>query len=60
LTDVNDNEPKFPEFNRQINVTEDTPLNTVLLNASAVDVDRDDQLSYWLSGASSLLTIDSR
>ncbi|XP_067937193.1 protocadherin Fat 4-like [Watersipora subatra] len=58
LTDVNDNFPEFLMIPRELNVTEDTPYGTILLNATAVDIDRDDTLSYWVTGAADLLSID--
>lgn len=60
LKDINDNSPQFTEFPREFNVTEDTPPGTSLVNATANDLDRDDKLSYWLSGSFGLLDIDSR
>ena len=61
LTDVNDNIPEFPtDIPTEFNITEDTPAGTFLLDVSAIDIDRDDVLSYWMIGAIDLLSINSR
>ena len=60
MTDENDNDPVFDPLPSELNVTEDTPYGTLLINATASDIDRDDTLSYWITGTSNLLYINSR
>jgi len=60
LTDENDNKPAFLPFPHEYNITEDTPVGTIIFSTPAIDLDRDDKLTYWITGSKGLLGIDSR
>jgi protocadherin Fat 4 len=52
VTDSNDNKPQFPETGLDRSITEDTPVNTSIINVTATDRDRglNGLISYTLSG----------